>query len=78
MQNDATPLIVKAGAKNKYFSAKTVIWSSKRVEALGERKFRTLPQWGHLRDNAKTSGTIPAIPGWLATMHVSWCSGKFL
>ena len=39
-------------------------WPSKRVEALGERKFRDivgiLPQLGHLRD---TSGTRPQNPG---------------
>ena len=41
-------------------------WPSKRVEVLGERKFRDivgiLPQPGHLRDKVKKSGTVPAIP----------------
>ena len=48
-------------------------WPSKRVEALGERKFRDivgiLPRPGNLRDKAQTSGTVPAIPGRLATMN---------
>ena len=47
-------------------------WPSKRVEALGERKFRDivdiLPRPGHLRDKAQKSGTVPAVPGRLATM----------
>ena len=42
------------------------------MEALGERKFRDiigiLPQPGHLRDKVQNSGTVPAIPGRLATM----------
>ena len=29
-----------------------------------------MPQPGHLRDKAKKSGTDPAIPGRLVTMHV--------
>ena len=37
-------------------------WPSKRVEALGERKFRDivgiLPRPGHLRDKAQISGTV--------------------
>ena len=47
-------------------------WPSKRVEALGERKFRDivgiLPRPGHLRDKAQISGTVPAIPGRLAML----------
>ena len=49
-------------------------WPSKRVETLGERKFRDivgiLPQPGHLRDKAQKYGTVPAIPGPLATMCI--------
>ena len=40
---------------------------------LGERKFRDivgiLPQPGHLRDKAQKFGTVPAIPGQLATIE---------
>ena len=43
------------------------------MEALGERIFRDivgiLPQPGHLRDKVQKSGTVPGIPGRLATMQ---------
>ena len=42
-------------------------WPSKRVEALGERKFRDivgiLPRPGHLRDKAQISGDCPGHSG---------------
>ena len=53
-------------------------WPSKRVEALGERKFRDivgiLPRPGHLRD---TSGTRPKYPGLSRPFRDGWqlCRG---
>ena len=50
-------------------------WPSKRVEALGKRKFRdivgVLPQSGHLRDKAKNPGlSRPFRDGWQLYMTV--------
>ena len=54
-------------------------WPSKRVEALGERKFRDivgiLPRPGHLRDKAQKSGTVGnyALDPFLAVAIIQEC-----
>ena len=68
----------------KLFSSKNVLellWKlqqpSKWVKVQGARKFQDiigiLPQPGHHRDKGQNSGTVPAIPGLMATMpKLTW------